>query len=270
MSYPRYGRAVGAVSIVFYLVTGCSLGHFQQRSAAELLANSRYAWITDSTTHTRLHYLAGTPAADSLVRLRRDLEVAWARAAEFIGGAPSDRIIDVFAVPTRAMVGDVAGVPVMTNALNFWEQRVIVAWVSARGWPGPHEFVHIMAYDAWGTVKEWWLGEGVAVAAGRWQGVDVDVYTKCLSNAGKLMPLGMIVPGMRNPDDQTARVAYPEAGSFVRFLIERYGREKVARTYAAGASSLPKTFGRSFVDLETEWLHHLESIESGTTSCAVG
>jgi hypothetical protein len=269
MSYPRYNRAAAVACIASYLVTGCSLGHFRQRSAAELLANSRYAWITNSTTHTRLHYLGGTPAADSLARLQRDLEVAWASAAEFIGGTPIDRVIDVFAVPTRAMVGEVAGVPVMTNALNFWQQRVIVAWVPARGWPGPHEFVHIMAYDAWGPAKEWWLGEGVAVAAGRWLGVDVDAHTKCLGAAGQLMPLGMIVPNMRNPDERTARVAYPEAGSFVRFLIERYGREKVARMYATGASALPTIYERSLVDLETEWRRHLESIESGTTSCAV-
>jgi hypothetical protein len=126
-----------------------------------------------------------------------------------------------------------------------------------------------MAHDAWGSPPEWWLGEGVAVASGRWNGVDVDLYTKCLSTAGKLMPLRMIVPDLRNPSEETTRVAYPEAGSFVRFLIERYGREKVARIYSAGASAVPAVYGRSLVELEAEWRQHLGAVEGETTSCTV-
>jgi hypothetical protein len=268
MSYSRRERAAWVAGIAFCLVTSCRTG-FRQRSAAELLADARYTWITDSTVHTRVHYLAGTPAADSLARLKRDLEVSWTTAATFTGGTPIDRVIDVFAVPTREMVGQAAGLPIQTNALNFWDQRVIVGWITARATLGPHEFVHIMAHDAWGSPSEWWLGEGVAVAAGPWNGVDVDVYTRCLRTTGKLMPLRMIVPAMRNPGDQTARAAYPEAGSFVRFLIERYGREKVARIYSSGAAALPAIYGRSLPELEAEWQQHLASVESDTTSCAV-
>src|SRR3569833_1386143 len=159
--------------------------HFQQRTASQILADRQYSWIGDSTAHTRIHYLAGSPAADSLPRLRRDLESAWVTASDFVGDATQHRAIDVFAVPRREMVGAVAGMSITTNALNFWETRVVVAWVPARGWPGPHEFVHIMAYDAWGPAKEWWLGEGTAVAAGPWLGVDVDMYAKCQRVAGK-------------------------------------------------------------------------------------
>ena len=268
MIYSRSLRNPRWPGILLCLVSGCSLGHFRQRSAAELLANPHYAWLTDSTPHARIHYLAGTPAADSLVRLRRDIETSWATAAKFVGGTPVDRAIDVFAVPTRAMVGEVAGMSVLTNALNFWEQRVVVVWIAPRGWPGPHEFVHIMAYDAWGTAKDWWLGEGVAVAAGQWAGVELDAYTKCLSTTGKLMPLGVIVPGLRNPDERTSRVAYPETGSFVRFLIRRYGREKVAQMYATGAP-LSTIYGKSFANLEAEWRQHLESVDSAGTSCPI-
>jgi hypothetical protein len=263
-----YRSVAHVAGIMLCLVTGCSMG-IKQRSAAELLADSRYAWITDSTAHTRVHYIRGTAAADSLARLKRDVEASWSAAAAFIGGTPVARVIDVFVVPARQMVGEAAGLPILTNALNFPTQRVIVAWVSERTGLGPHEFTHIMAYDAWGSSTEWWLGEGVAVAAGRWNGADVDAYTKCLHTAGKLMPLGTIVPALRNPDDRTGRVAYPEAGSFVRFLIDRYGREKIARMYSAGAAALPGIYGRSLIELEAEWRQHLTSVESGSTSCAI-
>jgi hypothetical protein len=255
--------------IMFCLLTACSTGGFRQRSAAELLADPRFAWLTDSTAHTRVHYLPRTPAADDLARLKLDIEMSWARAAEFVGATQENRVIDVFAVPRREMVGEAAGLPIQTNSLDFWEQRVIVAWVPPHAGLGPHEFVHIMAYDAWGLTEEWWLGEGVAVAAGPWNGVDVDVYTKCLGNAGKLMPLGAIVRNLRNPDAQTARVAYPEAGSFVRFLIERYSREKMAQLYSRGAAALPAIYDKSLVELDAEWRQHLATVDSGTTTCPV-
>ena len=243
--------------------------HFQQRTASQILADRQYSWIGDSTAHTRIHYLAGSPAADSLPRLRRDLESAWVIASDFVGDATQQRAIDVFAVPRREMVGAVAGMSITTNALNFWETRVVVAWVPARGWPGPHEFVHIMAYDAWGPAKEWWLGEGTAVAAGPWLGVDVDMYAKCLSVAGKLLPLDHIVPRVQGDplDEHLAQVTYPEAGSFMRFLIREYGREKVARLYAKGASEIPAVYGQSLSDLEMGWRRHLESVDATGISC---
>jgi hypothetical protein len=104
-----------------------------------------------------------------------------------------------------------------------------------------------MASDAWGVAKEWWLGEGVAVAAGRWLGVDVDQYAKRLSDAGELIPLDRIVPRLQGSqtDDSLAQVTYPEIGSFMRFLIRHDGREKIAAVYAKGAQAILRTYGRS-------------------------
>src|SRR5205814_1466132 len=62
-------------------------GQIRQRSAADLLAQATYAWKTDSTAHTRIHYLDNSPAADSLERLKRDIEVSWTKAADFVGAA---------------------------------------------------------------------------------------------------------------------------------------------------------------------------------------
>jgi len=238
----------------------------RQRSAADILADPSYAWRTDSTAHTRIHYLDGSPAADSLARVKRDIELSWTKAADFVGGLTVDRMIDVFAVPQREMVREISRVATSASALNFWRQRVVIVWVPAQGWRNAHELVHIMAYDAWGEPNAWWVGEGVAIAASGWFGVDVDAAAKCLGAAGKLLPLDRVVRG-GTPDERIQNVAGAEAGSFVRFLIERYGREKVGRVYARGASALQAAYGEPLAQLEREWRQRVDSVGSGGVRC---
>ena len=164
------------------------------------------------------------------------------------------------------MVRQVSGLPGNAPALNFTDQRVIIAWVPAQGWRNSHEFVHVMAQDAWGATKEWWLGEGVAIAASGWFGIDVDVAAKCLGAAGKLVPPSMVVrPG--KPEQHVQSIVGAESGSFVHFLIDRYGRDPVARVYSKGAAAMEATYEKPLAELEQESHQHLDSMESGNPSC---
>src|SRR5438046_3422657 len=233
MTHRRHMLVAGLAGAVLCVSAVLCHGQIRQRSAGDILADANYAWKTDSTAHTRIHYLDNSPAADSLERLKRDIEVSWTKAADFVGAAGVDpKMIDVFAVPTREMVREVSHIPTNASALNFWEKRVVIVWVPAAGWRNPHEIVHIMAYDAWGEATAWWLGEGVAVAASGWFGVDVDVAAKCLDAARRLVPLDVVVRG-RAPEERMQSVVGAEAGSFVRFLIEHFGRDKLGRVYAS-------------------------------------
>src|SRR5690242_5612086 len=266
MTHRRHLLAFSLAGTFAFVPCTAISAQVRQRSAADILADASYAWRTDSTAHTRIHYLDGSPAADSLARVKRDIEASWARAADFVGGPAVDRMIDVFAVPSREMVRQISRIPTNAPALNFSEQRVVIVWVPAQGWRNPHELVHILAFDAWGEPNAWWLGEGVAIAASGWFGVNVDAAAKCLGAAGKPMPLDRIVRE-GTPDERMQNRAGAEAGSFVRFLIERYGREKLARVYAKGAPALQATYGEPLAQLEQEWRQRVDSVESGSALC---
>ena len=60
--------------------------------------------------------------------------------------------------------------------------------------------------------------------------------------------------------DQEGVHPYHVAGSFVRFLIERFGIERVKRWYVC-ALEAEAVFGRGFVALEREWLSMLHELE---------
>lgn len=59
-------------------------------------------------------------------------------------------------------------------------------------------------------------------------------------------------------------VTYPEAGSFMKFLYERYGRDAVKALWTQGAESIPKVFGESLTQLESEWFAVINSTSGAT------
>ena len=72
---------------------------------------------------------------------------------------------------------------------------------------------------------------------------------------------------LHDPEERVQSVMGAEAGSFVHFLIDRHGRDSVARIYSKGSTAVPATYGKPLAQLEQEWRQRLESIESRTTSC---
>ncbi len=96
-----------------------------------------------------------------------------------------------------------------------------------------HELTHIVASQTGNPPAL--LSEGLAVymqAGHKWNDEDVDVTAGELLRDGKLAPLTELIKrseiGSR-PDD--GKVAYPQSGSFVKFLIDRYGRGQFLKLY---------------------------------------
>jgi hypothetical protein len=110
-------------------------------------------------------------------------------------------------------------------------------------WPRDnHEVVHLYS-SAWGRPVALW-SEGLAVAyqtdpvAGdlvpRWSRVPLDDHARQFLQQGRLIAIADLATtaGFRRFD---SNVTYPQAGSFVRFVIARCGLEGVRRLFASGS-----------------------------------
>jgi hypothetical protein len=76
-------------------------------------------------------------------------------------------------------------------------------------------------------------------------------------------------------EESRPTIAYPEAASFVKFLIDEYGKEKFLQAYGTVLSSdekevhrqnikrLEQIYSKSLVELEQEWLRVLEAEQKG-------
>ena len=48
-------------------------------------------------------------------------------------------------------------------------------------------------------------------------------------------------------------ITYPESGSFVKFLYETYGREKIKMLWKQGHKYTKQIYGKELYQLEKEW-----------------
>jgi hypothetical protein len=137
-------------------------------------------------------------------------------------------------------------------------------------WPTDnHEVVHLFT-STWGDPVAL-VNEGVAVAfqidpsrdlTPRWSGSALHDLARQFRQQGRLVPLARLAEtaSFRAED---SNVTYPEAGSFMRWLIDEYGLDRVRALYAratgpnegaAGVrASFAAVYGRSLDDLESAW-----------------
>jgi hypothetical protein len=216
--------------------------------------------------HFIVHFPRGKPK-DDLERTIRDLEFRHAQISAFLGAPPPGKVqvwIYRSAQEKQALVG--AG---GTQFAKPWRQEV---HVNDAAFPHPvikHELVHAMAAPFGappfgvcatlaGLSPNPGIIEGVAVA-----GDDpVDDLTlhewaagmkqqKLLPDVRTLMkPMGFY----RAP----ASRAYTTAGSFMRWLGETHGGEKLRALYAVG--DFQGVYGQSIDSLASEWEKFLEAV----------
>lgn len=130
-----------------------------------------------------------------------------------------------------------------------------------------HEFVHQLAHDRYGAAHlnaDLILLEGVATwgAGGYWLG-NYPTFRQFVHDqrqAGAILPLATDYRGL---SVSAMNTLYYQWGSFVEFLIERYGRERFDQAYASGNSTPGSAdyrgvYGKELTSLEQEWLSWLD------------
>ncbi len=218
------------------------------------------------TTHFVLHHPRGKPK-EELDRLVRDLEFRHAQISAFLGGPPPGKVHVWWyrsAQEKQALVG--AG---GTQFAKPWRREV---HVNEAAFPHPvlkHELVHAMAAPfgaapfgvtatMGGVFANAAIIEGLAVA-----GEDpVDDLTLHEWAAGmkqqKLLPDVRKLMGPTGFYAAAPSRAYTTAGSFMRWLGDTHGGEKLRALYQRG--DFQTVYGQSLDALATEWEKSLDAL----------
>lgn len=152
-----------------------------------------------------------------------------------------------------------------------WRREI---YLHHEAWPHSvlrHELAHVFAGAAGDSVFHLsWSGvwpqqgliEGVAVAADHRMTGNVSLHQSVLAmqQTGLLPPLEHVFSGMRFFSLPSSR-AYTVAGSFIRFLLEQHGPEKVLAVYRSGGSpaDFARVYGRPFSALKQDWFAFVAS-----------
>src|SRR5262245_34012188 len=169
----------------------------------------------------------------------------------------------------RTHMGEVIGV---SNTNGFAEPSTFTIHTI---WPTDnHEVVHLYSSTFGSPVAL--FNEGFAVAhstnppngdfVAKWSGTPVHDLARQFRASGRLIALDSLAEtnGFRGFDPN---VTYPESGSFMRFLIDTYGLDRVKRLFAAGTPNdtrdvsgraFVSVYGMTLADAERAWWASLD------------
>ncbi|HEX6244094.1 MAG TPA: hypothetical protein VFZ61_24430, partial [Polyangiales bacterium] len=205
-------------------------------------------------------------ARDEAQRLAEECELRVQQHEQKLGVRENERVTAYFFRSTqekRALMG-----AARVYIAKPWRRE---SYLQLAGFPHPvlaHELAHVVARHAasgpfgvpgklFGMVPEPTLVEGLAVAL---EPVSRDELTphqwaKAAKQAGVAPPLARLL-GPASFLAQNQALAYTLAGSFLRYVLDTYGADKVRQVYGSG--DVPGTLSRSFAELERSWNKFLE------------
>lgn len=254
------------------LLTACG-GSFQYHAhtASELLAEPGFSWAVHATDHFRIYVLEGSEAEARVAELKAEAESSLHHLVGLMGHGPGDEPIHAFVLPSRSRLQELVGYRV--NGVAFPESSVIVGVLFDRGSAatGRHELVHILA-SRWfdigamgGGFGSLALGEGLAVfSEDHWHGHDLHALTKHLRARGD----GLSALAMLDFEERPAeRILYPQAGSFVKYLHDRFGGELLFefrdRQAKSDAPLFQEVFGVTLAEIEKGWDAAVRAADAG-------
>ena len=219
--------------------------------------------LTQQTTteHFVFHFSPG----DSVDTTWEEAYHAWAIAQ--LGVTPPMITYDKYR--DRAQMGAITG---KGNTNGYAEPSLNTLHTI---WPTDnHEVVHVYA-GPWGFPVALFV-EGLAVAyqtnppandfVPKWSGTPIHILAQRLHVQGQLIPIAAIAEtsAFRSRDDN---ITYPEAGSFVRFLIDGQGIVAMRQLYGSMSNDAPLAavraafqgvYGFSLDEAETRWQRFLD------------
>jgi hypothetical protein len=252
----------------FFLLLFCcnsfflSLGQIPKAFRSETLRTRHgFHWSIEHSSHFDYYFEPGSPAALDIARIEVRFENDYSHIVSLLGGKQVNFHMDAFIVDSRARMKQLCGHE--SNGLGVGKVFLFVYGDSIKAL-GAHEPTHLLSQFVWGTPNRVWLTEGLAVYADdEWQGRSLHGICRQLDIDQKLMPISALFDDRRFRQS-SEMVTYPEAGSFIKFLYERYGVEAVRSLWMNGAESIPRVFGKSLAQLESEWLALINSTTAET------
>lgn len=238
-----------------------------------IMHDARYEWEEVDTGAVKVYYHG--PVETRATRLS-NAAIDLLRLMQPITGGETETPISVTLYNNNAeMIGAVqtrsatTSRELITEGQAFHDESVVLVLAGTRDIGTlTHELTHILVGRAAGgtaALVPLWLNEGLAEYGNLDQGLSYQYYLEWAVDTSRLRPFSTLssFPG----DPSLNLVAYGQSRSFVTYLIETYGGDKIAQVLAHiregnnGESAIRTVYGESLLDLENEWRYDLGADE---------
>ena len=212
----------------------------------------------EETTHFKIYYEKGSKVEKEIEWIAQDHEFRYAQLVRYFQIEPTKKVqsyIYTSSEQKKRLVG--ARGTSVEDPLGYGFH------INYEDFPHPvmkHELAHAFTADWHPILKvslKIGMHEGIAVAADWDEGkLTAHQWSRAMQQL-EIAPMMSQIMGL-GFWGQSSSQSYTLAGSFVRFLIEKYGVEKARRVFPTG--NFKKVYSKSLAELEREWRGFLETV----------
>lgn len=219
------------------------------------------------TEHYIFHVAPGSLAAQDVQIIAAEQETSYRYIHHMLGLVMEEKI-NYYLFNSREEVGRAIerkfGIYSPNNGCAVSENEIYAVYNQEIKCIGPHEDTHVLAF-ALGRPASSFLEEGLACAMdAQWWGVDNHTWVRYYRKNGGCPSINELL----HMDWQTfgkmdCSVTYPVAGSFVTWLLLRFGREKFFQIYTAeDYDAAENILGSKFDALEADYFEFIGLLRS--------
>jgi hypothetical protein len=227
-----------------------------------------FTWGVSATQHYQFYFVPGTAAERDRFRLGSLAEASLGQISSRLDLDFAEQM-SVYFVPRIFWQGGAAYAD-KVQLISYLDRN----YTGIETWSYfTHEGTHALAQDLLqpkenGGGPDGVLVEGLAVWAsgGHYRLEPIDAWAAVVASSDEYLPLAELRAGPFY--DFQHETSYLEGASFVKYLIERYGLETLKELYgrATGEAGhdealVGELYGRSYEDLEAEWLAYLSGLK---------
>jgi len=237
--------------LLFFLSSCSSINSTDKNVLSKVLQKEGKWSQKDLGGASTIHFLSESEVSQDIDTISQKTEAGIVKAKNFIG-EEYNRPIHVVTVDDRATIQKLLSR--QSDGIAFPASNLVVEVFGVA--QSCHEKFHVLSINLWGMPKLW-IGEGMAVACDdQWWGTDLHALAHYLVLEEKLDPLSVLFKSDSSFRKSDSRFSYPQLGSVVKFIDERYGRDKLLQIWRT--NNIESSIGITINELEMEWKEELK------------
>lgn len=245
-----------------FILLACQPSEKSKFSAEEVYAfqkgiihHKAYSWEKLETENFVIYVPKDSKHTKKIKEIGKRTEESKNQVLEILQGVKPEEKPVIFFLETRDQMNQLVGHP----AGGWTETRqntVFVVENDEEPAPLRHELGHLYSWRTWGKPMGYWLSEGVAVyAAGDCSGHSLHIWAAGIDWNQKSRSLRYLEENW----DFTKAAPHLQAGSFVKYVIEKYGSKAFIEIWEKGMGASLEATGKTAEALEQDWLEFIRN-----------
>ena len=217
------------------------------------LSSSEIDWISEKTQNLILYAPEDSYAAENLAELKIQAETARQQVMERLQVVKQEAAPSLLFLESREEMQEFTGIAAGGRTV-VEENGAFFTMNEAVNPPLRHELGHLYSWRSWGPPAGYWLSEGVAVyAAGDCKGEELHAWAAKLTLENKLQDFSLLEQDL----DFSSAAAHLQAGSFIKYVMEKYGVRSFRLIWEEGLSASSEATGLEMDALLDQWTGHI-------------